>query len=427
MTGQDYWNKAYLAQFSQNERLYYVIGYLIWPFGLTLEAFRQWEKPWSKNAFWLFCIFFGFTFVIAEEGGADSDRYAREFVDFAHSGMRLKDLLGLFYVVGSDYTDIVAPLIMFFLSRITDNPTVLFVVFGLISGFFYSRNTWYVLERVNGKLKGIMLLFFITFLLINPIWNINGFRFSLAAQIFLFGTLPYLLEGKKKYLIWSGVSVLAHFTFILPVAILGMFVLLKNRTNIYLIFFIVTAFFREINLEWFESTLSFLPQVIFSEIANYMNEGYAEYRRETDEALPWFLTYSAMGMRWAIYLIIFSTMYFGKDVLKERSDLRTLLSFSLLFYGFVNIVSLIPSGDRFVIVANTFLIPYFMIFLVALPRIGESVLIRVITFPLLMLFCVVQLRIGMVFFGIMTLIGNPVTAVFYSDPVPLITQLKDLF
>jgi len=225
----------------------------------------------------------------------------------------------------------------------------------------------------------------------------------------------------------SGVSILAHFTFILPVAILGMFVLFKNRTNIYLIFFIVTAFFREIDLAWVESTLSFLPQVIFTEIANYMNEGYAEYRMETEEALPWFLTYSAIGMRWAIYLIIFSTLYFGKDVLKERSDLRTLLSFSLLFYGFVNIVSLIPSGDRFAIVANTFLIPYFMIFLVALPRIGESVLIRVFSVPLLTLFCVVQLRIGMVFFSIMTVIGNPVTAAFYSDPVPLITQLKDLF
>ena len=427
MMEQESWNKAYLAKFSQNERLYYLIGYLIWPFGLTLEAFRQWEKPWSKNAFWLFCIFFGFTFVIAEEGGADSDRYARDFIDYAHSGMKLKDLWGLFYVVGSDQTDIVVPLVMFFLSRITDNPAALFVIFALISGYFYSRNTWYVLERVNGKLRGFILLLFITFLLINPIWNINGFRFHLASQIFLFGTLPYLLEGKKKYLIWSGVSVLAHFTFLLPVAILGMFVLLKNRTSIYLIFFIVTAFFREIEMEWFQSNLAFLPKVIFAEISNYMSEGYAEFRADIDEELPWFITYSAMGMRWTIYLIIFSTMYFGRDLLKERSELKTLLSFSLLFYGFVNIASLIPSGDRFATVANTFVIPYFMIFLVTLPRIGESLLIRIISFPLLMLFCAVQLRIGMVFFGIMTLIGNPFTAAFYSDPVPLITQLKNLF
>lgn len=427
MLNLETWNKAYLAKFNQNERLYFIIGYLIWPFGLSIEAIRQWESPWSKNAFWLFCVFFGFTFVIAKEGGADSDRYAREFIDFAHSGIRFKDLWGLFYVVGSDYTDLVAPLIMFFLSRITDNPTILFLVFGLVSGFFYSRNIWYVLERVNGKLSGIVLLFFITFLLINPIWNINGFRFSLAAQIFLYGTLPYLLEGKKKNLIWSGVSILAHFTFVFPVAILGMYFVLRNRTSIYLIFFIVTAFIREIDLEWLQSVLSFLPEVIFAEISNYMNEGYAEYRRETDEEFPWFITFAGIGMRWVIYLIVFSTLLFGRETLKERSDLKSLLSFTLLFYGFVNILSLVPSGDRFAIVANTFMVPYFLLFLMAVPRLGESVLIRIVSFPLLLLFCVVQIRIGMDFFCLMTIIGNPVSAAFYTDPLSLITELKNLF
>lgn len=425
--GQESWNRAYMAKFSQNERLFYFIGYLIWPFGLSLEAFRQWEQPWSKNAFWLFCIFFGFTFVIAQEGGADSDRYAREFVDFAHSNIKFKDLWGLFYVVGSDYTDVVAPLIMFLLSRVTDNPIALFVIFAVVSGYFYSRNIWYVLERMNSKFSGIILLFFVTFLLINPIWNINGFRFSVAAQIFLYGTLPYLLEGKKKSLIWSGVSILAHFTFIFPVAVVGLFYLLKNRANVYLIFFIVTSFIREIDMEWFQSTLSFLPEVLFVEISNYLNEGYAEYRRATDEEMPWFITYASIGIRWAIYLIVFSTLAFGKQILRERPDLRTLLSFSLLFYGFTNVLSLIPSGDRFQIVANTFMIPYFLLFLVAFPKIGDTIIIKVFSVPLLLLFCMVQIRIGMDFFGLMTLIGNPVSAAFYSDPIPLITELKNLF
>jgi len=425
---QDSWNKAYLAKFSQNERLYYFIGYLIWPFGITLEAFRQWDKPWSKNAFWLFCIFFGFTFVIAEEGGADSDRYAREFIALAHSRTGLRDLWSLFYVVGSDYTDIVSPLVMFLLSRITDNPTLLFGIFGLISGYFYSRNIWYVLERMNGKFSGIALLFFITFIFINPIWNINGFRFSLAAQIFLFGTLPYLLEGKKKSLIWSGLSVLAHFTFIFPVVVLGLYYLVRNRTTIFLIFFVVTSFIREIDLEWFQSVLSsVLPNFIFAEISNYMNEGYAEYRRTSDQELPWFITYASIGIRWVVYMIVFTTMYFGRDTLRERSDLKSLLSFSLLFYGFANILSLIPSGDRFFIVANQFMIPYFLIFFVAFPRVGENIIIKIFSIPFLLLFCAVNLRIGMSFFSVMTLIGNPFTAAFYSDPVPFITDLKNLF
>lgn len=427
MIEQESWKKAYLAQFSQNYRLYYLIGYLIWPFGLSLEAFRQWDKPWAKNAFWLFCIYFGFTFVIAQEGGADSDRYAREFYDLAHSGTQFKDLWGMFYVVGSDYTDIVAPFIMFFLSRITDNPTFLFVIFGLVSGFFYSRNVWYVLEKINGKFSGVILLYFITFVLINPIWNINGFRFSLAAQVFLFGTLPYLLDGKKKYLIWSAVSILVHFTFLFPVAVLGIFYFFKNRTNIYLIFFLISAFIREIDLEWFQSVLSFLPDVLFTEVENYVSEGYVEYRRIIDQELPWFITYASIGIRWAVYLLVFSTFLFGREILKERSDLRTLWSFALLFYAFANIVGLIPSADRFLIVANTFMIPYFLLLLVAFPQIGETIIIKILTVPMLLLFCFVQLRIGLDYLSIMTLIGNPFTAALYSNPLSLVAEFKNLF
>jgi len=418
--------KAYLADLNLSSRPYYILGYLLWPFGITLEAFRQWDKPWAKNVFWLFCIYFGFTFIIAEFGGADSARYAQEFVEMAHSRLGLRGLWSNFYVTGSDATDVISPMIMFLVSRFTDNPIALFVIFGLISGYFYSRNVWYVLEKTNGKRSIMIILFLATFILINPIWNINGFRFSVAAQIFLFGTLPYLLEGKKRSLIWSGVSVLAHFTFLFPLAVLGLFLLFRNRLYIYLVFFLVTSFIREISLEWFQSTLSFLPDFIFYEISNYMSEGYAEVRNISEQELPWFITYSEMGIRWVTYLIVITAFIFGRDVLKERSDLLTLLSFSLLFYGFVNILAMIPSGDRFFIIAHTFVIPFFLILMAAKPSIGINLFTNILAVPLLLLFCAVQLRIGMGYFSIITLVGNPFTAILYSDPVALIDQLKDL-
>jgi hypothetical protein len=423
--GQLTWHTAYRSGILQNERLYPLIGFLIWPFGIAIEAFRQWDRPWAKNAFWLFCIFFAFTFIIAEEGGADSARYAEEFIEFAHTDMKFSDVSSSFYVVDADNTDILFPLIMFFLSRITDNPLFLFVVFGIIFGYFYSRNIWYILEKVDGKFTVMLLLFFVTFVLLNPIWNINGFRFAVASQIFLFGTLPYLLEGKKRSLIWSAVSVLAHFTFLFPVAVLGVFYLVKNRTNLYLIFFIVTSLIQEIDMLWFQSTFSFLPEVIFSEISNYMSVEYAEYRSLIDQELPWFLTFSDTGMRWTVYLIIFSTFLFGRETLRQRPDLKTLLSFSLLFYGFANILSQVPSGGRFLVLANTFMIPFFIIFLSTLPKVGETFIIKVFTVPLLLLFCVVNIRIGMDYCSIMTFIGNPVTVALYSDPNPLIDQIKN--
>jgi len=427
MGRQETTDKTYLAGLINSERPFYILGYLLWPFGITLEAFRQWDKPWAKNVFWLFCIYFGFTFVIGEVGGADSARYAEDFVEMAHSEAGLRGLWSQFYVVGSDTTDIISPLVMFLVSRFTDNPIALFVIFGLISGYFYSRNVWYVLQRTEGKRSVVILLYLVTFILINPIWNINGFRFSLAAQIFLFGTLPFLVEGNKRSLIWSGVSVLAHFTFLFPVTVLGVFILFRNRLYIYLVFFVFTSFIREISMEWFQSALSFLPDFIFFEISNYMNEGYAEIRRISEEELPWFITYSEMGIRWVSFLAILSAFFYGRSMVKERPDLLRLLSFVLLFYGSANILSIIPSGDRFFIVAHTFVFPFFLMSLVANPRLREQFFIHLLAAPLLLLFCVVQLRIGMSFFSIITLIGNPFSAIFYSDPVPLIDQLMNLF
>lgn len=158
----------------------------------------------------------------------------------------------------------------------------------------------------------------------------------------------------------------------------------------------------------------------------YTNAEYAEFRTNEAQELPWFVTFSSRGIRWVTYLVVLSTFLFGREILKERSDLKTLLSFILLFYGFANIISLIPSGDRFIIVAHTFVFAYFMILLATLPKIGETIIIKVITVPLLLLFCLVNLRIGMSYFSIMTIIGNPFTTALYSDPVPLITEIKNL-
>lgn len=401
--------------------------YLIWPLLGLYVAFSDYKQDWSKNIFWLFCIFFGLTFIIAEEGGADSDRYARLFIYYAHFDLDLKELWGSFYAEGSGYVDIISPLIIYLVSRITDNPSILFAVFGLIFGYFYSRNIWYVLGRVNGKLTGIVLLYFLTFALLNPIWNINGFRFNAAAQIFLFGTLPYLLGGKSKSLIWSVASIFVHFSFLFPVAILGLFYLLKNRLNIYLLFFVLSAFIKEIDLQWVQSSLLFLPDVLFSKVLTYANPEYAEGRRIMYEELPWFITYSSIGLRWVSYIIVLSIFLFGRKMLKERCDMTTLLCFSLLLFGFANIFSLVPIGGRFLVVTYTFMFAFFIIYFAAFPKVGDMLIIKALSIPLLLLFCIVAIRIGMDYFGLTTILGNPFSAALYSDPVPLITAIKRLF
>lgn len=420
-------NGFYLSRLREDKGWYSYLAFFIWPFSAIIMAFKNWDKPWAKNVFWLFCVFFGFTFVIADMGGADSDRYARQFIQFAHSDSGLIDLISTFYATGSDYIDIVMPLLMFFLSRLTDNPAILFVIFGLFSGYFYSRNIWYVFERVNVRFSELLILFMFAFIMLNPIWNINAFRFHLAAQVFLFGTLPYLLEGKKKGLIWSALSVLAHFTFVFPVAVLGLYILFRNRTKLYLIFFIITAFISEINLEWVQSSFSFLPDFLFVEVMRYTNAEYVEYIGIASGELPWFITYSSLGIKLVVYTLVAFTFLYARDLLEERADLKNLLSFALLLYAFANLFSMIPSGGRFIVVANTFMFPFFIISLSTFPRLSESLIIKAVSFPFLLLFCTVSIRMGLDHFSIMAIIGNPITAVLYSDPLSLLAEIERLF
>ncbi len=417
--------KEYQINDKRNEALYY-IGFFVWPFMTLLASLRHWEKPWSKNILWIFCIFFGFTFIIAQgpDAAADSSRHAELLAQYANADMSAKDLFKSMYSESSSYVDIVQPLITFLVSRVTKNPTILFTIFGFIFGYFYSRNIWYVLGQIKGKITTIVLLFILTFVLINPIWNINGFRMWTAAQIFLYGTLPYLLEGNKKKLFWSAASVFFHFSFLYPIVVLFLFLVIKNRITICLGFFIITSFIKEIDLQAVGSALSFLPGVFQQRISGYTNLEYAESIRNVQQSLNWYLPLSLKAIEWLTYVITLYIYFFCKQFLKDRPELMTLLCYSLLLYGFSNIFSLVPSGGRFITVANTFMVAFFIIFFSSYPKIKGMTLIKLISIPALLLFCIVAIRTGMDFYGIMTVFGNPLYAALNPDSVPLITGIK---
>lgn len=79
-----------------------------------------------------------------------------------------------------------------------------------------------------------------------------------------------------------------------------------------------------------------------------------------------------------------------------------------------------------IIVANTFMFSFFVIFFSRYHGNRNLTILKTLTIPLLLLFCVVSLRTGMDYYGLMTIIGNPLLAVIYAEAVPLIEQIKGL-
>lgn len=401
--------------------------FFIWPVASLFIAFRNYKEIWAKNILWLFCIFFGYTFIISDVGGADSDRYARTFLQFAHSDLTLSELWSSFYSESSNYVDIASPLITYLVSRFTDSPNILFAVFGLVFGYFYSRNIWLVLDHVKGNMSIVVILFILTFSLCNSIWNINGFRMNAAAQIFLYGGLRYLLEDNFKGLLWAGVSVLFHFSFLFPLVSLFVFILLKNKLNIYLIFFLLTSLIKEVNIQSVQSFLSFLPDIFQSRVSGYTNIEYAEAVRLERQSVNWYVPFSYESIQWVVYIITMFIYFTCRQYLKTKKKLMTLFCYSLLLYGFANIASQVPTGTRFIILANTFMLAIFIIFISTFPKIKGLIVIKLLSIPLLLFFCIVTIRMGMDFYSIMTFIGNPISVALYKDTVPFINGIKSLF
>jgi hypothetical protein len=172
---------------------------------------------------------------------------------------------------------------------------------------------------------------------------------------------------------------------------------------------------------------SFLPEFLYTKVFNYANPDYAEERRFIEEELPWFITYSTIAIRWVNYMLVLAISIIDRQAIRERKDLLTLICFALLVYSFSNLASLVPSGQRFISVANTFMFASFILYFATVAKEGSLLIIRIVTIPLQLLYCLVAIRIGMDFFSIMTIIGNPVSAIFYQDPVPLIQDIKNLF
>ena len=119
----------------------WLVFFLIWPFGALIRALRHFRAPQTKTIIWLFCIFFGFVFVIPENvpGAADSARYARQLIEAHNQPLSWSYFLSMLYAEGG-FVDIYQPFVTWLVAIFTDNPRILMAIFGAVFGFFYAQN-----------------------------------------------------------------------------------------------------------------------------------------------------------------------------------------------------------------------------------------------------------------------------------------------
>jgi len=410
--------------------------FFIFPVLAGFNALKYFRAPWAKNIIWAFVVFYGFTIGISNEkssedgGTADIFRYAEKISDFNKLELSISKIQTLY--IENDDVDILNLTLAIGISRFTDSMQVMAAIYGFIFGFFFTRNMWYVLERISGKIQPALLILIAAFFLVNPIWNLGGFRFWTAAHIFIYGILPFLFEGKKGGLLVSVLSILVHFSFMLPVAVLLLYLILGNRTVIFFAFFLASIFVSEIKITAFNTFIEENTSEKFAKrTSGYRSEEAVEQFRqagEEDEAegpqISWHARYYVKALTWSLMAFLFF-LFFKRKVLQQlHPAFLNSLSFTLLFWGFANIMSSIPSGGRFLTVAALSAFPLIIFYLQSQPKeTGITNLLR-ITMPALLLYIIVAARIGFYSFSLNTILGNPLIELFMDTQISLNDIIK---
>ncbi|MCF1716388.1 EpsG family protein [Flavihumibacter sp. RY-1] len=401
-----------------------ILAFLISPFLLLLYVFNNKEMVWAKNAVWLFVIYYGATFVISNPG-MDAYYYANQLENMHNSGLSFSELIKYDYGQSSSTFDIIQPTITYIVSRFTSNYSILYAVFGIIFGFFYSRNIWFVLDKIETSKSKIFILLIALLVLIIPFWSLNGVRMWTAAHMFVYGLFNFLYSKKWKYALIIFLTIFMHFSFAFVVLIFGLYLLLGNRVHFYFILFLLSILVFQIDLDFFNQFItSNLPEKLKVKAGAYTNEDYIKAQAINTSKTNWYVQYYALLLKWSISAILIGIYFRFRSFLVEDKFLKSLFSFTLLFYSFSNFTASLPSFERFITIAN--LISISLILLILSNNINDRYIRRLLYVfpPIIIIYLLVTFRIGLDTISLLTIFGNPIVTLIAGDDIALISLIK---
>jgi hypothetical protein len=420
--------KVNLPNYGKKDLSKYLLFFFL-PFTALGYSLKNFRLPNSKYLFWFFCIYFGFVFVIPEDihDASDSARYASQLISSNLSYFSFGQLVEVLYNPVNGYPDIYQQIVTWIIANFTDDPRWLFATFAAVFGYFFMQNLWILFENIKINVNFVILLFIIAFALVNPIWNINGVRMWTAAQIYLYGNLVYFMRGKQKGIIWVIASILFHFSFLFPIILFLVYILIPKRDIIFFMFFIIASFVNEIDLDLVKESLSLLPEMFQVKLLPYLNPDYILEASESKINYSLHVVMAAYLNKWFIYIWVIFLFINRNESFANLVSCRKLFNFGLFLGGWAQIASLFGTGGRFLILSDVLF--YFVITLV-LTKLNLNVAIKKLahfSIPILLFIIIFNIRVGLDYIGILLFFGNPMIALTFDHQIPLIQYFKSIF
>lgn len=389
-------------------------------------AFREHEAKWSRNILWLFVAYFASNISRVDESW-DISRYIDRFEETHKIN---QSFTGFIKEVSEISPDFIQPLINFLVSKISGNFRVLLIFYGLLYGFFYSRNIFTLIEFLRGYLNRPSILLVLSLSFLMGIMEFNGIRYNTAAHMLVYGMVQYYIRQKKSLgFIIVLITPLMHFSYVGFVAffLINVFIV-RKKLWIGMVFFIVSNFASNFGIDNLIPKEA-LPQTYQAKVNGYVGKERVDEAKLQQSSMnlnayvEWPLQFNVWYFTFCILLIYF-------QIINNKHQFKNpeLLSMVFLFGGLGKIAeSASSTGGRLVVVS-------YMLFGLYLVYIYKDLLefkyfkIFVNNYTwLFILSFIVNIRRIFDFMGFATFFGGPIVRLFFNEDIPIIDGFKTFF
>jgi hypothetical protein len=322
--------------------------------------------------------------------------------------------------------DVYAFSLQFFISRLTDNPRWFWAIVSVIYTAFFLTFITEIAKEVKWIDKNIaQKVFFIALLVVIPYYvGVTGVRFWTALFVFMIGAIRLVRNRQIKHLLYASLSILIHYSFFLPVAILIIYRLVRLRRDVrYVLVFGCMMFFVVSSttslLGFIENSLTFFSETTIEErISGYSDEEQLVGKQEKAAKANWYVKTRAEALLYFL-LIITSLEAFGIIKFRNNEFLASMEPLIILFLCITLLTINLGSIGRFKNIFYLLSLSRYIILIGMMPLNHTLKLYSYILMPILLLWIIVTFRAGFYFTEPLLLVNNVFTTFVMHSEVSL--------
>jgi len=399
--------------------------FILWPFGAFVMALKNGFNRHYQYIILAFSFLFGYSVYLF---GGDILSYEERFYEVAKlNWAEFVDILIFkidpftpslnyqYYRETNQKPDIYAFGLQFLVSRLSDSPRLFWGLVSLIYTKFFLLFINEVKQQFEIYHFRIYHLIFISFLIfVIPFYvAVTGVRFWTALLLFMFLLLKTTNSGKSKYIYFSLVTMLIHYSFFVPVSLLFIIYYLPLKKWItrfvvlFSIFFFITSSATGI-LSFIEEKVSVVDETSIGEsMTTYTDVEYHGDRKLKAGQRNWYVRLRSDSLFY-ILVAAFLIEFFGITRLVENRYTKNLSPYLILFFAIALIGYNLGSMGRF---KNIFYLLSMARYVIIFPLNYQSKYLKylaVVLGPSLLLYVAVTFRAGFYFVDPLLLISNPI-------------------